>query len=437
MDANNQEFMPEKVRPSRGVRMMRRGTASILALVALPVLLVFTWFCIEYARIHRHAGRAKLAADAAALAAAARYADGPDVARSDAIAAAAGHEGPSGPLVLVVAEGPAGGGDLEFGDWDPQARIFTPNPDGGKAARATVRLAEGHPNGGVALLYSGLFDITPATVVQTSIALFRPPTHTTSLLLADPSASSLALAGSAVLRGRGGISVANDDAGAVTVGDGASLDVPIVRAAGTVDDDDEARVDGEVEEGATVPADPFAGVEVPPIDLGAPVAETEVDPDARTMLAPGVHGALAASAGTVVLLPGLHQFRGGISMSGTAAIEFDGATIQLAPGVALELSDAAALRGTPDSSDQQWGGCAIIQRPGQAEWSLSGSAHIAVAGRIYAPGTRITASGASFVGASSAVLRAVSFAGSSSMRLDADIDEVQLPGASGRARLVR
>ena len=415
----------------------RRGTASILALLALPVMLLFAWFCIEYARVHRHAGRAKLAADAAALAAAARYADGPEVARTDAIAAAAGHDGPSGPITLVVAEGPAGGGDLEFGDWDSQARTFTPNPDGGKAARATVRLAEGHPNGGVAMLYGGLFDISPATVVQSSVAVFRAPTHTTSLLLGDPAESSLVIAGSSMLRGRGGISVANDDPGSVSIGDGAAIDVPIVRVAGNVDDDDESRIDGQVEEGASVPGDPFAAADLPPIDPAAPVAIVEVDPDARTMLAPGVHGALEASSGTVVLLPGLHQFTQGIFMSGTASIELDDATVQLAPGTALELADTAALRGTPGAVDASWSGYAIIQRPGLAEWSLSGSAQIAVAGRIYAPGARLSASGGSAVGASSALLRSVSLAGSSRLRLEADIDELELPGSSGRARLVR
>ena len=73
--------------------------SSILVVLALPVVLLFAWFCIEYARVHKHAGRAKLAADAAALAAAARFADGPEAARTDAIAAAAGLV----VLVLVLA----------------------------------------------------------------------------------------------------------------------------------------------------------------------------------------------------------------------------------------------------------------------------------------------------------------------------------------------
>lgn len=412
--------------------------SSILVVLALPVVLLFAWFCIEYARVHRHAGRAKLAADAAALAAAARYADGPELACADALAAAAGHEGPKGPLTLVVAEGPAGGGDLEFGDWDPAARAFTPNPEGGKAVRVTVRLAEDHPNGAVPMLHAGLFDIAPASVRQTSVAMFRAPTHTTSLLLTDDGGPSmLSLAGTARLRARGGVSVPSDDAGAIAIGPDARVDVPVVRAAGNVDDEDEARIDGEVQEGASVPADPFLDVDLPAIAPGAPVEDLELDSEGLVTLAPGVHGSLSASAGTVVLAPGLHRFTGPIELRGTAVLELDDATVQLAEGGSLEASGSAVIRGTSDSGHPTWGGHALIQRPGTAEWSIGSGASIRLAGRVYAPGARLVIAGAASVRAASAILRSVSVSGSASMRLDSDIDQVQLPGSQGRARLIR
>ena len=411
--------------------------SSILVVLALPVVLLFAWFSIEYARVHRHAGRAKLAADAAALAAAARYADGPELACADALAAAAGHEGPKGPLTLVVVEGPAGGGDLEFGDWDPAARAFTPNPDGGKAVRVTVRLAEDHPNGAVPMLHSGLFDIAPASVRQTSVALFRAPTHTTSLLLTDDGGSMLSLAGTARLRARGGVSVPSDDAGAIAIGPDARVDVPVVRAAGNVDDEAEARIDGEVQEGASVPADPFLGAELPSIAPTAPVEDLELDSDEQVTLAPGVHGSLSASAGMVVLAPGLHLFTGPIEIRGTAVLELDDATVQLAEGGSLEASGTAVIRGTSDSGHPTWGGHALIQRPGTAQWSVGSGASIQLAGRVYAPGARLVLAGGASFRATSAILRSVSVSGSANMRLDSDIDQIQLPGSQGRARLIR
>lgn len=415
----------------------RRGMASILILLSLPVVLLFAWFCIEYARVHKHAGRAKLAADAAALAAAARFADGPAAARADAVSAAAGHEGPKGPLVLMVAEGPAGGGDLEFGDWDPVARTFSPNAEGGKAARASVRLAEDHPNGGIRLLLAGLFDIPPASVVRTSVAVFRPATHTTSLLLADSGASTVELGGTSRLRARGGVSVPNASADAVSIGADASVDAPVLRAAGSVDDGDESRIEGTVQEGSTVPADPFAGVEVPAIDVGSPVSSIEVEDGQTVRLAPGLHAPLSLSAGTVVLEQGLHQFTGGISLSGSAELRLENATVQLPPGAGLELLDSAAVRGTCASGHPSWNGVAFVQRPGAADWAIGGAAVLEPVGRVYAPGANLQLTETAEVRVPSAVLRSVALRGASRARLSDDIAEIALPAAPGRARLIR
>jgi hypothetical protein len=411
--------------------------SSILVVLALPVVLLFAWFCIEFARVHRHAGRAKLAADAAALAAAARYADGAAVARADAIAAAGGQSGPKGPLTLVVADGPGGGGDLEFGDWDPDARSFIPNAEGGKAVRVTVRLSEDHPNGGVPMLLSGLFDIPPASLTRSSVATFRAPTHTTSLLLADDGASLLTVGGGAAVRARGGISMPNDDAAAIAIGPDAEIDVPVLRAAGNVGEEVAGRVDGEVQQGAAIPVDPFAGVDVPAIVGSAPVADVEHLDGGTLTLAPGVHGSLSATTGVVVLAPGLHQFTGDISLRGTAVLELDGATVQLAEASILELTGSATIRGTGGSVDSAWGGHAILQRPGSVQWSIGSGASVVLSGRVYAPGARLSASGSAVFRASSAVMHSVAMSDSARLRLDADIDEVQLPASQGRARLLR
>lgn len=411
--------------------------ASILIVLSLPVVLLFAWFCIEYARVHKHAGRAKLAADAAALAAAARFADGHESARADAIAAAAGHEGPKGPLVLVVTEGPAGGGDLEFGDWDPVAKTFSPNPAGGKAARASVRLAEDHPNGGIRLLLAGLFEIPPASVLRTSVAVFRPATHTTSLLLADAGASTFELAGTSAVRSRGGVSVPNDDAGAVTIGADAAVDAPVVRAAGAVDDDDESRVQGAVQEAATIPADPFAAVAVPAIDTGGAVSNIEVQDGEVLRVGPGTHAALSFSAGTLILEQGLHQFAGGISLSGSAVLQLENATVQLPAGATFELLDSAAVRGTCASGHPEWNGVAFLQRPGSAEWSMGGAAVLEPSGRLYAPGAALQAAETAEVRVPSAVLHSVALRGAARMRLTDDVAEIALPASAGRARLIR
>jgi hypothetical protein len=411
--------------------------STILLVLALPLLIVFTWFALEFALVARHAGSAKAAADAIAAAAAARYPDGVDIARTDAISAAGANDGPNGPLVLLATEGPGGGGDLEFGTWDPQARVFTPNAtDGGPAVRATVRLSASHPNGAVSLLLAGLFNVPPVEMEHASIAVYHPPTHTTSLLLADADDSSLALAGTSILRSRGGVSVAADDAGAVLAGSGAYLDVPVLRAAGTVDASVEARVSGAVQAQATIPADPFASVSVPAIDDSIVGEIAQVGSDV-VHVAPGVHAALAFSSGTIVLDQGLHQFNGSIALSGTAVLELADATLELLAGAELQVTGAAVLRGTCDSGAGDWDGYSIIQSSAAAQWTVDGGGSVQLAGRCYAPGANLAVAGSAAVRLPSAVIHSLTLTDGADVRFTSDIPEIALPVVPGRARLVR
>ena len=410
--------------------------SSILLLLALPVILLFSWFVIEYTRLHRYASRARATADAVALAAAARYADGNQVATTDAQAAAGANLGPSGPFMLVVGDGPGGGGDLEFGDWDEGARAFTQDPvDGGRAVRATVRMTADHPNGAVPLILGGLFGIAPASIERSSVAVYRPPTHITSLLLSDPSASQLSLSGSAALRTRGGIAVPNSAAAAVASGASATIDASIVRLAGSAPAGFAARVTGVVQEGATVPADPYASTMQPLIEAGA--GEPIATGGAEVRVAPGQHTGLSAASGTIILEPGLHQFEGGISLSGTAVLQLSNATVQLAAGAPLSLTGSASVQGTCGSGVPNWDGFAVIQPTGASAWTIAGNASFQPDGDVYAPGAAVSVADAGTLTATSAVVRSAALSGTGFARFTSDIPEVALPNEPGRARIVK
>lgn len=421
--------------PNSPVRL--RGTSTLLMVVALPVIIVFAWFVLEYSRIARHASNAKSSADAIALAAAARYPDGAEISVTDATAAAGANNGPNGPLSLLVLEGPGGGGDLEFGSWDPQTRTFTPNPsDGGPAARATVRFAAGHPNGTLRLLLAGLFSVPPVELERSSIAVYHPPTHTTSLLLGDSGGSSLALSGTSRLRSRGGVSVASPDAAAVQAAASAFLDVPVLRAAGEVDESIGPRVSGTVQDQASIPDDPYAATSLPVVEIGSGDQITQGGASV-VHVPPGLHAALAVSSGTVVLDKGLHQFDGSISLSGTAVLELADATIQLQGGAALQVTGAAALRGTSTSEAGAWDGFSIIQQSGTAQWTIDGAGTVELDGRCYAPGARLVVAGSAAVRLPSAVMHSLTLTDGPDVRFTSDIPEIALPVVPGRARLVR
>ena len=245
----------------------------MLVLVAIPATLLMAWMGVEIGLAVRSLNQAHVAADAIALAAAARYADGFEVANDDALAAAQACRGPNGSISISVVDAPSGGGDVVYGDWDEASRTFTPKEDGGPAARVTVRFAADNANGAPGLILWQIFQNGPVSLTRSSVAVYSPPRHTTSLLLESASAGTLDVDGTATLSTRGGVSVASTEEVAV-IGRGqlrarGTFSIPILRVAGSVDELVRGAGIPAIEEGAQIPADPMAGFSLPAIDTGA------------------------------------------------------------------------------------------------------------------------------------------------------------------------
>lgn len=425
--------MPET---ARRIIRARRGVATIKVLLALPAATMFAWLGIEVALVLRAAAQAKTAADAIALAAAARFADGPEVAREDALVAAAASPGPNGPIAVTIPVGAGGGGDVFFGDWDEDSRAFSTSADGGPAARATVRLGEGSPNGAPGIVLAGLFELAGVSLERTSVAVYTPPKHATSLHLLGTGAANLELTISATCVARNGIALLSTDAEAVRLGGGSALAAPILRIAGSLTPASASHVEGAIETGATVAIDPFATIPLPALDAAAAGAIAHAE-GSTTFVAPGVHGALEFASGKVVLEPGLHQFAGGIVLSGTAQLELDRATIQLDQGAAIDVADAASIAGTPASGIGTWSGFSVIQRSPLMVWRIATGARIDLDGVLYAPQTRINASGTTHLVLDAAVIRRYRGSESASLVLESKVEALDLPVVAGRARLVR
>ena len=285
------------------------------------------------------------------------------------------------------------------------------------------------------LILSGLFGIGPATIERSSVAVYNPPTHTTSLLLSDSGSSELAVGGTAILRARGGIGVPSAAAGAATAGGSATIDAPIVRLAGAASAGLADRTTGTVKEAASVPANPYASMAQPLIEdgVGAPIV---VD-GAEVHVVAGQHAALAASSGTIVLEPGLHQFEGGIALSGSAVLRLSNATVQLATGAPFSVTGSAVVEGTCASGVPNWSGFAFIQPAGSAAWTIEGSASFRPDGRINAPGAGISVLDSAALTVRSAVVRSAMLGGNARVRFTSDIPEVALPNVPGRAKVVK
>ena len=414
-----------------------RGFSSANTIVWLPVIIMMSWWALEVALLYRWAARAQAAADAAALAAAARYRDGREAASEDALAAAGASDGPAGPITIDVGDGTSGGEDLEFGTWDEDARTFTVDPDdGGEAVRVTVRFAPGHPNGAPSMILGRLFTTGGISMTRRSTAVYVPPRHETSMLVTSPLGTTLALQGTSVLSSRGGVSLATNASDAASVGAGARVSVAVLRTAGSIDEQSESRVDGAIEPGATIPEDPLADVSLPAID-GSAAKPIDVDPAGETSVAPGVHAGLFASSGVVRLRPGLHQFTGPISIQGTAVLLLRDATMQLDAGVVLAIGGSATITGSPATDVTGWEGAFILSRGDLSSWSFAGNSVIEVDGMLYAPGADISLQGAAALRTASAIVRTVLGTDAATVELAGEIDALETDPVPGRARLVR
>lgn len=408
-------------------------------LVAIPAALLMAWMGVEIGLASRSLNQARMAADAVALAAAARHADGFAVANQDALAAAQACRGPNGPVSISVVDAPGGGGDVEFGRWDETSRTFTPDEDGGTAVRATVRFAADSPNGAPSLILWSIFQNGSVSFTQRSVAVYNPPKHITSMLVLSEVGGAIDLDGSSTLAARGGVSVASSDGLAVTghgsMRQGASLAIPILRVAGSVDELIRGSGVGAIEEGSEIPADPMAAVSLPQIDAGAGGDVTSTTAG-TTRVAPGAHERLVATAGTVVLEAGVHQFTLGVSLSGSASLVLENAALELAPSATLAIGGSAALSGTGLQSGD-WEGAWVMQRGAATTWAFGDAATIDVTGGAYGPGAAVTVSGDAAVSMQAAVIGSLRLADDAVLRLRDRIDPLDMPVVPGRARLVR
>ena len=421
---------------TRQRRRSRRGFSSANTVVWLPVIIMMSWWALENALLYRWAYRAQAAADAAALAAAARYRDGRETASEDALRAAGATDGPAGAVTIDVGDGTSGGEDLEFGLWDEETRAFTPDPvDGGEAVRVTVRFAPGHPNGAPTMILGGLFTPGGVSITRRSTAVYVPPRHETSMLALATGGAGLSLRGETVVSSRGGVSLATTSSDAAELTTGTRASVAVLRTAGAVGELSEARVDGAVEEGADIPDDPFAVTPLPALDPTR-AQDIVVDGSGTTLVPSGVHAGLSAGAGTIVLQPGLHQFTGAIVLGGSAVLELSAATVQLGDGAGISVSDSASIAGIAALSVPGWEGAAVIGR-GAVPWTLESGAVIDVDGMLYAPAVDAEVSGSAVVRAGSAIVRSLALTGTATVLLDGEIAPLETDPVPGRARLVR
>ena len=426
-------LLPHMARCPR-IAVRPSGFSSVKFVAALPAILMMSWLGVEIGLGVRAMNQARTASDSIALAAAARARDGYEALRADALAAAAASRGPNGPVSIEIPQGSGGGGDVEIGSWDDQTRTFTPDPAGGDAVRARVRFASDHPNGTFAPVLSGLFGPSSIAIERTSVAVHVRARHTTSVLLLAQAGVALALEGSSAVSSRGGVSVRSSGQPSVLLQDDAWLSASVVRVVSSLDAGNPEQVDATVMDGFAPPTDPFAATVLPAINSASAVL-IDHDDLGVTHVPPGVHAGLTITGGSVVLLPGVHQFAGSIAVQGGALVLQD-ATVHLDAAASFAVSAQGSVTGTPATSGD-WAGAWILQRGVEATWAFESAGSADVAGLLYAPDATLVVAESAQLALGSAILRSMSLSGTAQVSLDEDIDALKDTPVPGRARLVR
>ncbi len=416
--------------------MARKGLSSVQVIVVLPSVLMLSWLAIEAGLAMRSAVDARNGADAIALAAAAQHDESYAAALDAALLAASANRAPAGPVSISTGPGPGGGGELEFGRWDRFQRQFVPDPEGGRAVRATVRFAANHPNGAPGLVLPSLFPGTTVKIERQAVAVFIPPKHYTSALVLGTGSEALEVERAARLRTRGVVLVASNDAAAVRVAGAPRVLVAELRVAGGLEPGSVELVDSDVVAGASIPADPYASIPLPPLDPTQP-EPIEHDDAGTTLVQPGVHSGFDANGGRVVLLPGLHQFEGPIVLSGDAELGLEFATLLFSSAGRLMLSGRAVVSGTGSDTVPGWDGFWVLQESGLRAWNFTDAAEVDVRGHAYAPSTRLVLEGSSRMDTGTLVAESVRMRGDAVLRLRESIDALESTPVPGRAKLVR
>ena len=363
----------------------RRGIASIKILVALPTMIAFTWLGIEFGLVLRALQQSKIAADAGALAAAARLPEEFAVFRASAMTATESNAGANGGLSIeVLLDGP--GIDLLTGDWDAANQVFSTDPDAREAVKVTVRVGSGAPNEAPGFFLPNLLELADITFTRSAVATWNPRPASSSLLLVEPTGKhALSLGNSALQDSVGEVAVSSSNPKAVQITAMAMLRTPALRVTGDLDSSDAGQVDGEeVETGVDPLPDPLANIPFP-LEQGIGTVPPDLSPGETFDLEPGRHPeGLTVDTGTLRFLPGVHQFGGtGLELSGNAVVILSDATIQLLDSSTFRMLGSSRLLGPP-SPGGDWADACLIAA-GASSFIMADQAAFLCPGFIYGP----------------------------------------------------
>lgn len=331
-----------------------------------------------------------MAADAAALAAAARLPD--TSAATDVALAYVEKNMPAAQYGRVL--DPA---DVEFGLWDPKTRAFTPQSGTATAVRVTTRLSEQNENA-VGTFFAGILGRRSIDVAASAIA---GRGGAPCVIALDPAAKgSTTLKTNAAIEATGcGVQVNSTTNAALNISGSSSIDASDVCVGGTVSRANSATTTPEPREHCPGQADPLANLQPPSYsgcDHGLMILK-----DVVKTLSPGVYCAGIQITGTsdITLAPGTYVLLNGpLMVASTAKLSGENVSIYLKGLLAnIDFLDDAQIALTAPTTGDMAGILFFQDRQSHNIHFWAGDSSTNLHGVIYVPGSKLYSSNVNLI----------------------------------------
>lgn len=377
------------LRAWRVLNRNERASIAPMAACGLIIALGAAALAVDLVRGNTMQQSLRMAADAAALAAAARL---PDVNAATQMA-----------LAYVDKNMPAAqygrvldAKDVEIGTWNPKTRTFSAEAGAATAVRVTTRLAASNGNAVdtffAAILGRDSMDIAASAIAGRSGA--------PCVIALDPTAASaIKLSDEAKIEADGcGVQVNSTATSALNMSDGSAIQASDVCVGGTAKFGGSATTTPEAREHCPGQADPLANLD-PPAYSGCDHGLTILNDVVKT-LSPGVYclGIQIMGTSKITLAPGVYVLTGGLTVASTASLTGSDVTIYIKGLLAnINFLQDAQVQLTAPTSGPFAGILFFQDRASSNTHFWAGKSNTDLRGVVYLPSSKLYSSNESLM----------------------------------------
>jgi|KBSSwiStaDraftv2_1062776.scaffolds.fasta_scaffold25369_6 Flp pilus assembly protein TadG len=397
-------------------RRSQHGLIVVFVAILAIVIFGFVGLAVDAAHIQSAGSQLQNAADAAALAAAAKVhtealAGGSlgtyVLTRKAATDIAVLNTAAEKTVTLKANSANDASGDVVVGTWDDATHTFIPTLVLPNAVKVTARLSGDSAAGALPLTFGAMFGVASSDVERSAIACLSYEPNAFIHVLDPSGKGTLKLSGTAdIMCGDGKVQVDSSNSCAIDFNG-----TPTLTAAKTNVHGGSCAASGCIQgalvENGPVEADPLADILPTTTDWNA-VKSAMAKPlgangkiNSAGVFTPGYYpkGLSITSSTTVTLLPGTYMFGDDLSMNAQTLLSGAGVTILMDKGAKISVSGGASLVLSPPDAGAYEGLTIMFHREttGGSVCNIGGGGAISFEGTLYCPKGEVDLGGTSGV----------------------------------------